>query len=297
MSELRREKSRNAMLEKRFSNYQGLQETVEEFEEKNKRLTELKKQIFRDRKMAWAQLKRQSTQISRLQGKTGSSCSKDNRSKLAPAIRELIEDAEFDRDQAFVELDNMQQKAAKAFVESKKGSVERTLLEAVGKKGEHYDFRVIELSQNLSSRGMNAEQVAGALNAILAFEAHSDAKGGDDRRLIDARRVREWSEWIYPMMRYVAVSAVNSRFVVEEHLYHDGSSRFGIDFFGTVDKSVREDEEGRRSSQNILLDVANPHCSEATVEFEAVKNAKFTEVALRLRLRCRSSFIRVTMTV
>ena len=77
MSELRREKSRNAMLEKRFSNYQGLQETVEEFEEKNKRLTELKKQIFRDRKMAWAQLKRQSTQISRLQGKTGSSCSKD----------------------------------------------------------------------------------------------------------------------------------------------------------------------------------------------------------------------------
>jgi len=106
---------------------------VEEFEEKNKRLTELKKQIFRDRKMAWAQLKRQSTQISRLQGKTGSSCSKDNRSKLAPAIRELIEDAEFDRDQAFVELDNMQQEAAKAFVESKKGSVERTLLEAVGK--------------------------------------------------------------------------------------------------------------------------------------------------------------------
>ena len=285
------------MSEKRFSQFEELQETVEEFDEKNKRLTNLKRGAFKEARAARRKLKRKNTQISRLQGKTGSSCSKYSRSKLAPDIRELIEDAEHDRDQAFVELDNVQQEATKAFVESKKGSVERTLLEAVGKKGEHYDYRVIELAQNLSSRGMNAEQVAGALNAILVFEAHSDAKGGVDHRLIDARRVREWSEWIYPMMRYVAVSAVNSRRVVEEHLYHDGSSRFGIDFFGTVDKAVREDEEGNRSSQNILMDVANPHCSEATVEFEAVKNAKFTEVALRLRLRYRSSFIRVTMTV
>jgi hypothetical protein len=188
--------------EKRFSQFEELQETVEEFDEKNKRLTNLKRGAFKEARAARRKLKRKSTQISRLQGKTGSSCSKYSRSKLAPDIRELIEDAEHDRDQAFVELDNVQQEATKAFVESKKGSVERTLLEAVGKKGEHYDYRVIELAQNLSSRGMNAEQVAGALNAILVFEAHSDAKGGVDHRLIDARRVREWSEWIYPMMRW-----------------------------------------------------------------------------------------------
>ena len=200
--ELRREKSRNTVSEKRFSQFEELQETVEEFDEKNKRLTNLNRGAFKEARAARRKLKRKNTQISRLQGKTGSSCSKYSRSKLAPDIRELIEDAEFDRDQAFVELDNVQQEATKAFVESKKGSVERTLLEAVGKKGEHYDYRVIELAQNLSSRGMNAEQVAGALNAILVFEAHSDAKGGVDHRLIDARRVREWSEWIYPMMRW-----------------------------------------------------------------------------------------------
>ena len=42
------------------------------------------------------------------------------------------------------------------FKNSEAGSQERTLLDAVGQKGEHFDLRLIELSHNLSARGMNA---------------------------------------------------------------------------------------------------------------------------------------------
>lgn len=50
--ELRREKSRNTVSEKRFSQFEELQETVEEFDEKNKRLTNLKRGAFKEARAA-----------------------------------------------------------------------------------------------------------------------------------------------------------------------------------------------------------------------------------------------------
>ena len=52
MLDLRREKSRNAVFERRFSQFEELQETLEDFDEKNKRLTNLKRGEFKDARAA-----------------------------------------------------------------------------------------------------------------------------------------------------------------------------------------------------------------------------------------------------
>ena len=273
--ELKRAEAEKGSLERRYvrseETAQRERERADEWEVEAQRQNELKKAAHRDKRKANDEATKLLNQVKRLKGEGGSDMAKTMQSKLAPSVRARIEQAEADCDAALEELDEQERAAVTEITAAKEGSTVRTILDAIGKKGQHFNFRFIELAQNLSSRGMNASQVAGAMNAIIAFEAGSTKEAGEDYRLMDARRVREWREWMYPMMRFVALMAVKD--CDEDHLIHDSTGRDGLDHFATVSKCVKGG-----NSKSVLLDISHPSDSRAETEFAAIESAKRTDV-------------------
>ena len=104
------------------------------------------------------------------------------------------------------------------------------LLEALGKKRESYTQDIIELGLTLMGLELSAEQAVEVVRAFVTLE-YPEKKEGIHFRIPDARRFREWRQYIEPLCHYVAVSLISV--AKRSHVMHDASSKRLVHIYHT----------------------------------------------------------------
>ena len=246
-------------------------EATAEAKAREERQRNLRNQGNKQRRTLEGKVKANEKHIKRLRGEGCSSVSKDNMQKLAPDLRDRLEQCQADTVKALEEKDAIMEKLdehekhgfrlLEKTYGDRDGLKAKELWELVGKKGEEYDLHFVELCLTLLSIGLNCEQASSTLVAFLSF-LFPEKKPGKDYRMIPAQRLQEWRTWLRPLMKFVAIRGLQG--CVELHEMHDASPRGGFEIFGSMASGVYENKDGDQSQQLVVMDLQaiRNQCSE-----------------------------------
>jgi len=143
----------------------------------------------------------------------------------------------------------------------------KTLWEMLGKTGEAYSQPVIELGLTLMANQLTAPQAVSVMRAFLRIE-YPEKKEGNDYRIPDASRFREWRRYLEPISHYLAVSVI--RIASRTHVMYDATTKNHVHVFQTSFRCEIKTKDG----DIIIVDVP--------LKFEICPSGKADAVAAQM---------------
>ena len=99
---------------------------------------------------------------------------------------------------------------------------QKQLWEMLGKKGEAYSQDIMELGFTLMSNQLSAPQAVAVLRAFLRAE-YPHKKEGEDYRVPDPGRFKEWRRYLEPISHFLSLSVI--KIATRVHGAHDATTK------------------------------------------------------------------------
>ena len=158
---------------------------------------------------------------------------------------------------------------------AKEAAGQKKLWEMLGKKGEAYSQDIIELGLTLMSNQLSAAQAVAVLRAFLRAE-YPEKIEGEDYRVPDAGRFREWRRNLEPLCHYISLSVI--KVADRLHAAHDATTKNHIHVFQTCFRCEIVGEDGDVTVVDVPLKFEICKSGKAASEAQQVVDAMASDV-------------------